>query len=108
MRLAPDHSFAHWLLGSLYLFELHQPEKALPCFKKSTELSPKSERASLGLFHSLWSLGKEVEALEEMKRYQRLTNFQCQDYREILGEITEKFSTNRKRSNKKSTGKEKR
>jgi hypothetical protein len=62
----------------------------LPLFRKLVRLSPCSETASLGLFHSLWSLGREDEALEEIKRFQVLTNFGRADYRTIIAEINEK------------------
>jgi hypothetical protein len=44
---------------------------------------------SKGLFHSLWKLGKQVEALEEVKRFQTISD--SEDYREIVKEINEKW-----------------
>jgi tetratricopeptide (TPR) repeat protein len=55
-------------LGFLYT-ELNDPSRAARCFRKAIELSPKSERASLGLFFALWRQGKFNEALKEMGRF---------------------------------------
>ena len=77
------------MIGSLYLIELRQPKNAIPYFKKATELSPQSEKASLGLFHSLWNLDRVNEALEEVKRFQTLSH--SKDYDEIVAEIKEKW-----------------
>jgi predicted Zn-dependent protease len=54
-------------------------------FRTAVSLAPRSEKFSLGLFHCLWRQGKQVEALEEMKRFMSLSD--SQDYREILAEL---------------------
>src|SRR3712207_2806544 len=54
--------------GSLY-FRLRDWARALPLYRRAVELSPKSELASLGLFHSLWGVGRSEEAFAEMRRY---------------------------------------
>lgn len=43
--------------------------KAERSFRKTTVLSPHSEQASLGLFHSLWNTGKSDAAFDEMRRF---------------------------------------
>jgi tetratricopeptide (TPR) repeat protein len=88
VRQYPKCAPAHGLLGSLYLLKLQQVKKAIACFKKTIKLAPKSEMASLGLFHSLWKVRKQTEALEEMKRFQTISH--SKDYDEILAEIKEK------------------
>jgi tetratricopeptide (TPR) repeat protein len=85
----PVSAPVHGLLGDMYFCGLRQPAKAIPHYEKATQLAPKSERASLGLFHSLWKLDKVVEALEEMKRFQTISH--SNDYAEILAEILEKL-----------------
>ena len=62
---------------------------AVSVFKRCVELSPILEAVSLGLFHSLWKLGRHVEALEEVKRFQSISD--SEDYREIVKEINDKW-----------------
>lgn len=88
--LFPEAAPLLWYLGSLYLHEMNQPKKALPLYRRASKLDPQSEKASLGVFHSLWGLDRQVEALDEIKRYQTLTNCSSQDYIEIVAEINEK------------------
>ena len=56
-----------------YLGFLNKEAGRLPtarrCFQKTVDLSPKSERASLGLFFVLWRLGEFADALKEMGRF---------------------------------------
>jgi predicted Zn-dependent protease len=85
----PRRPAAFGLLGAIYLAKLKQPAKAVAYLVKATKLSPKSEMASLGLFHALWKLDRLVDALEELKRFQSISH--CQDYVEILAEIKEKW-----------------
>ena len=92
IRLYPDVSILHWLVGALYFCEFHLPKKALRWFRKAVALAPKTELASLGLFHALWALDRCDEALEELKRYQVLVGYTCEDYCEIVAEINEKWS----------------
>lgn len=89
IREYPKCAPAHALMGSIYLHKLKQMSKAVDCFQKALHLSPKSEGASLGLFHSLWEANRQVEALEEMKRFQAVSH--SKDYDEILAEIKEKW-----------------
>src|SRR5689334_20335264 len=61
VRLFPNDGLAHWLLGAIFLSELKLPKKAIPYFERAIRIAPKSEKASLGLFHSLWATDKRVE-----------------------------------------------
>jgi predicted Zn-dependent protease len=79
-------------LGGVYLHDLDQPAQSLPIYQRATQLRPKSKPASLGVFHSLWDLGRVDEALAEIKRYQTLTDWGCQDYVDIIAEMNEKGS----------------
>jgi predicted Zn-dependent protease len=71
----------NWKMGKL--------EEAAAIFRRATELRPKLEAVSLGLFYCLWDLGKRVEAMEELKRFQTISD--SQNYREIVKEINEKW-----------------
>jgi tetratricopeptide (TPR) repeat protein len=84
----PDQAPVYWYLGGIYFHDLDSPKKAVPLFRTASKLSPRWEKASLGLFHSLWSLGREKAALKELLRFQALSN--CPDYEEILAEVQEK------------------
>lgn len=64
-------------------------EEAVDAFRRAVSLAPKLEAASLGLFHCLWELGKRVEAMEELKRFQ--TTSDSPNYRDIVKEINEKW-----------------
>jgi len=69
-------------------YELGNIEKAIELFKQTVSLKPKSETASLGLFHSLWKMKRFDEAFEEMKRFMSVSY--SQDYVEIVREINRK------------------
>jgi len=72
------------MLGHIY-WRMKDLEMAISSFRKATELAPRSERASVGLFHCLWEEGKQDEAIDEAKRFMTLSD--SQDFREILEEI---------------------
>ena len=69
----------HWEIGSLDI--------AASFFKSATQVSPKSEKSSLGLFHCLWEMGKQVEALDEVKRFMSVSS--SKEYMEIVREINQ-------------------
>ena len=56
------------LLGTAF-YETSNYSSSKYYFKKTTMLNGKSELASLGLFHSLCHLGKEILALKELDRF---------------------------------------
>jgi len=91
IRNSPRCSVAYWLLGGIYFACLDDPRAAVPYFQKAVQLSPKTEIASLALFHALWDTDQTFDALEEIKRYQLLTNWSSKDYLEIMQEIKEKW-----------------
>ena len=74
------------VLASLY-FQVDKFDESAVFFKKAVDLSPASEVASLGLFHSLWSIGKKEEALKEMRRYLEIS--ESEEYKNLLSEISE-------------------
>src|SRR4051812_14181730 len=56
------------ILATIF-FELEKWREAADWFATAVALNPGSERASLGLFHSLWELERRKEALLEMARF---------------------------------------
>ncbi len=80
LKLVMMAAYLHWELGGL--------DKASCIFRSATKLAPKSEEASLGLFHCLWELGKQVEALDEVKRFMAVSY--SQEYMDIVREINSK------------------
>jgi len=82
----PNHPAILGVWGSIY-FHLKDWQRALPLYQRTVSLSPESELASLGLFHSLWNVGKRKEALAEMKRFLSLK--ESEEYRQLIKEIGE-------------------
>ena len=56
------------VLGNV-CWEMRLLHEAATAFKTATKLSPKSEAASLGLFHVLLEMERQAEALEEAQRF---------------------------------------
>jgi tetratricopeptide (TPR) repeat protein len=77
----------HGQLGHIYLSELHRYPAAEEHFRRCVYLSPSSELASLGLFHSLMNQRRVSEALVEMKRFVAIQP--SEEYRRVLAEIRE-------------------
>ena len=84
-RRFPDRSVIVGTLGSIY-FSLKDWANALPVYEKAVLLSPKSELASLGLFHSLWHHERFEDALEESKRFIRINGL-TSEYSILLDEL---------------------
>src|SRR5581483_802934 len=57
-------------LGFLYS-EAGDESKAIRAFRTAATLSPRSELASLSLFHSLWRAGRTDAAFDEMRRFMK-------------------------------------
>jgi predicted Zn-dependent protease len=72
-------------LGSVY-FEQDEPATAAKWFRRAIRLSPKSELASLGLFHSLWNSNAAMEAVAEMRRFLRTADSPA--YAKLLRDLT--------------------
>lgn len=72
------------LLGSAY-FEKGEFARAAEWFMKTTQLSPASELASLGLFHSLWNLDDASAAFDEMQRF--LSDHTSDEYQTLLRDL---------------------
>lgn len=74
------------IMGNIY-WELNDLSKAIECYEKAVELNPKSEMASLGLFHTLWKMGKENDAFTEMERFLSIST--SEEYSLLLDEMDE-------------------
>jgi predicted Zn-dependent protease len=77
----------HGKIGYIHQFALGDPAAAEGWFRKSAELAPSSELASLGLFHALVRQRKVDEAFDEMRRY--LARKPSAEYTRILAEIND-------------------
>ena len=82
----PDKAAILGMWGSIY-FRLKDWERALPLYQRAVRLSARSELASLGLFHSLWSLGRRDEAFAEMHRF--LSVSESAEYSQLISEMRE-------------------
>lgn len=80
------------VLGMLSVcsFEMEGYELAAVYATKLVAVSPKSETASLVLFHSLWKMNREDEAFDEMRRFLSLASSDAYD--ELLKDINAEFS----------------
>jgi len=68
----PTEAKLHGYLAA-FLWRSDRFDEAVEPARQTTLLSPMSERASLVLFHVLWKIGQRVEALEEMKRFLKIS-----------------------------------
>lgn len=77
---------AHGECAHICMFLLVTPDinEAERHFKAATQLVPKSELASMGLFHALVELGRWRDALEEIVRLVSLRD--SPEYRELLSD----------------------
>ena len=80
-----DDKIAPNKVAGLYYANKDDPKSALPYAVKGTKLLPKSELASLCLFHCLYDLGKVEEAENEIKRYLSLGG-KIKDYKILFDE----------------------
>lgn len=75
-------------LGHIH-FRMKTLDKALECYKEAVDLSPTSELASLGLFHTLWNMGLVWDAYAEAKRF--LSMRDSEEYFRMIEEMREVF-----------------
>jgi tetratricopeptide (TPR) repeat protein len=61
---ASGHGYLAW-----FLLELGRHKEAIQHSRQAIALAPNSENASLIHFQVLWQSGKQIEALDEMKRF---------------------------------------
>jgi tetratricopeptide (TPR) repeat protein len=82
------HLDALFLLGSS-LFSLDRFLEAIEAFRSVLGERPQNEPASLGLFHSFWSLGEYREAYNEMRRFLAIAD--SEEYERLLAGINEEL-----------------
>ncbi len=82
----PNKAAVLGMWGSIY-FHLKDWERAIALYRRTVSLSPKSELASLCLFHSLRNVGKYEEALVEMGRFLSVSD--SAEYRQLIKEMNE-------------------
>jgi Flp pilus assembly protein TadD len=84
LREHPHSAAAHGYLAAVYL-EHGDDQSAARHFRAAARLNPKSEKASLGLFHSLWSLDREGAAVAEMRRFLSISS--SEEYMRLLRDL---------------------
>ena len=89
----PNSASVFALLGDVY-WRVNALQDAVRCFARASSLSPESELASLGLFHTLWESGRSDDALNEMQRF--LTISHSPEYARLLRELITVPTTNGK------------
>jgi hypothetical protein len=78
------------LVATLY-FETHDYRNSARWFGRAVALAPRSERASLGLFHSLWEIGEYDQAFNEMRRF--LGSSDSKEYSRLIRDLRAELST---------------
>jgi len=68
LKITPRKAHHAAIIATLF-FESKRRPQAAHWFGATAALNPKSEHASLGLFHSLWATGKHQKAFNEMRRF---------------------------------------
>ena len=76
------------IVGSL-LREANDLLNALYCFQKAVEIYPISPRASLGLFHTLWRMGKYDDGFAELERFLSLS--ESEEHFRLIEEMRDSY-----------------
>lgn len=84
LALVCERASVFIVLGDVQ-WEQNKLGEAIKSFRKATELAPRAELPSLGLFHALWEDGQEDDAFEEMKRLCRLRH--SKEYALLLDDL---------------------
>ena len=84
-----ESSMISGLIATAYYFA-KEYKISTAYYKITTELNPRSELASLGLFHSLWELKNYRRAYKEMERF--LTSNEANNYKVTIEELYEQLS----------------
>jgi len=90
----PGYWPPYLFLGDIY-DDLERYQEAEDMFQKVVTIKPNYPIASRTLFHALWDLGKEKEALEEIRRFLSVADWNdekaneiiMEDYQDILQEL---------------------
>lgn len=62
-------------------------QNAFQCFQKALEIDPTSASASIGLFHTLWNMGRYSDGLAELRRF--LSVSQSEEHFKLIEEMSE-------------------
>lgn len=88
IKCCPDFPYAYGHLGDVF-WRQEKLQEANHYFQETTRLLPKSQLASLGVFHTFWNMDMFQLALNEIKRFKEAGG-KCKDYEEIVAELIEK------------------
>ncbi len=72
------------ILGQVW-GDLSHPLVAVEAFRIATQMKPRAELASLGLFHALWKVGRTDEAFCEMRRFLILAD--SPEYKQLIADM---------------------
>lgn len=86
-RLAkgPDATATVFLILGQVWGDLNHPLVAVEAFRIATQMKPRAELASLGLFHALWKVGRTEEAFCEMRRFLILAD--SPEYKQLIADM---------------------
>jgi len=73
------------VIGATLYYMKEDITLAMPYLREAVLLSPRSERASLALFHALFESGEIDAAFDEMRRY--LKDNESPEYRRLLADM---------------------
>ena len=82
----PNQAVITGMIAAVYFTYLERYDEALPYARATVMLSPRSEMASLTLFHTLSHLGFDSEALDESRRFTRLNGI-TPEYEFLFSEL---------------------
>ena len=82
------------MIATLYR-ELGDIEQSVKYFQRTVDISPRSELASLGVFHGLFALGRKNEAFAEMRRF--MDRSDSPEYRRLMNDLNKTLSENPER-----------
>ena len=83
----PDQPAILGMIGAIY-FSLEDWSNSIIYYRKTVEISPKSELASIAFFHCLWNHEEFDKAFSEANRFTKLNGF-SKEYSLIFEELDE-------------------
>ena len=89
-KIWPEAGPVSELIGHIYYLGMADLDQAVTYYKKAIKAGPRAEGASLGLFHVLWKMNRENEALDEMRRFLSISNSQA--YTELLNDMANELN----------------
>ena len=92
LRMNPISASVHAIRADT-LWDLGRLAEAITAFQRAVELAPKSEMASLGLFHTLLESGDELRAIAEMDRFLSISD--SDEYKGIAQRLGQRSARHR-------------